>query len=162
MVTERLDKVKGSTRVRVQCDCGNVVERSLQNLTSGATANCADSSAHPHPCRKLEGIAYSTAHQRVRKVKGSASNHRCVRCGKRAEQWAYSHGDLSPERDASGREAGMPFSAEMEHYSPMCRPGHTRFDHGVHVIVGESQRASLAHVAAWHLSRGVSALITFA
>lgn len=160
VITERLGKSRGSTRVRVQCDCGNVVERSLQNLTSGATSNCADRAHHPHPGLKTSGVAYSSAHHRVRKAKGPASSHRCVRCAGPAEQWAYSNGDLFPLRDASGREAGLPYSTDPEHYAPMCRSCHTRFDKAHRAIVGDSGAISLAHVAAWHLSRGVSALVT--
>lgn len=158
VILERLGKVNGSQRVLVRCDCGTEKELPLQNLQGGATTNCADRSVHPDPRRKEEP-GYHGAHQRVHAAKGKASAHRCSRCGEQAEQWAFSNGDLGMLREAEGKDAGLAYSLDPEHYEALCRPCHKRFDQRHREIVGDGEGISLLHVGAWHLRQGISGVL---
>lgn len=159
VLVERRGKVKGSDRVLVRCDCGTEKEVGLPNLLSGATTKLLRQDGPPDPRRKTGTVAYSTAHHRVRARKGRASEHRCARCGDQAEQWAFSHAELSPLRETEEREAGQPYSPDPDHYRPLCRSCHQGFDRAHRAIVGDSGSVSLVHVAAWYLQRGESTLV---
>ena len=147
VIVERLGEHKKSQRVRCRCDCGSVREYSLQNLVSGLTGVCADRSAHPDPRSAGDEVGYSGAHRRVRNLKGSASEHKCCRCERQAEHWAYSNGDIDQVIETSGRETGKAYSVNPDHYLPMCRADHTRFDNAHRRIAHGG--LSLAHVALW-------------
>lgn len=67
---------------------------------------------------------YFTVHLRINKRRGSASLHEC-RCGKRAKQWAYNHAAAEELFDE-----GMPYSANLNDYVPMCVSCHKEFDLG--------------------------------
>lgn len=77
-------------------------------------------------------ITYSGAHLRVRSQRGSARNHRCVACGSGASQWAYDHNDPNEKFDAN---QSLRYSADPNHYTPMCAPCHTHFDKGSLVLL---------------------------
>lgn len=72
---------------------------------------------------KRSGLGYIGAHRRVYRAKGKASEHACVRCAGCAQQWAYDHLDTDELSDTNGT-----YSAKPEHYVPMCRSCHKRFD----------------------------------
>ncbi|MFE9206217.1 hypothetical protein [Micromonospora sp. NPDC007230] len=147
VLIERRGKVNGSCRVICRCECGNVRDYNLSNLRNGVTTNCADRNRHPDPrARQAPPADYDSAHKLVRRLNGRASAHLC-RCGKQAEQWAYSHADPDVMRDGEGREHGQPFSTDPAHYSPMCRSCHARFDRAHARHFGD--RLSLFHHALW-------------
>lgn len=82
-----------------------------------------------HPNWKAEDIGYSGAHNRVRLRRGSASNHECIECGKQAEHWAYDHNDPSELMGTVDNcPSLMPYSADPNHYQPMCVRCHKRMD----------------------------------
>lgn len=147
VVVEYLGKVNGSTRLRCRCDCGTVDDFNLSNLRNGRTIRCANRDHHPHPLtRQTPPTDYDAAHRYVRTVRGRASAFVC-RCGKPAEQWAYSHADLDARRNEEGREAGLAFSQDPAHYVPMCRSCHSRFDRAHSSRPGGGN--SLPHHALW-------------
>lgn len=148
VLIERLPASSGTQYALCRCDCGTRKRVGLQNLATGAITNCADRTHHPDPRRK-EALTYGGAHSRVKNERGSASLYRC-RCGRQAEQWAYSHADYDAASDAVGREAGKPFSTDSAHYMPMCRSCHSLFDHARHRMSGGG--LSLVHVAFWMVS----------
>ena len=76
-----------------------------------------------NPQWKYHDIGYTTAHDRVRALHGSASHHQCCNCGRSAKHWAYDHDDP----DERGSEFG-PYSVDPSHYLPMCVSCHKRFD----------------------------------
>ncbi len=70
-------------------------------------------------------LAYRSAHERVNIAKGGkASQFPCSGCGKKADEWAYDHAATDEESDERGRA----FSADTEHYLPMCRSCHRTAD----------------------------------
>lgn len=68
-------------------------------------------------------VAYRVAHNRVRSVRGRASDHTCDHCGGQAEHWAYDHSDPQPSVDG-----GLIFSNDISRYTPLCLPCHRRLD----------------------------------
>ena len=68
-------------------------------------------------------VGYNAAHYRVVRAKGRAAIHTCCRCTKGAEHRAYDHQDPSQMIGTGG-----PYSLKPEHYWPMCRSCHKRFD----------------------------------
>lgn len=147
VLIERQTWANGTQYVLCRCACGNEKRAGLQNLARGLVVNCADRNNHPDPrARHEQPSDYDSAHKLVNKVRGSATAHRC-RCGKQAEQWAYSHADPDVMRDGHGREQGKPFSPNPAHYSPMCRSCHARFDRAHARIFGG--RLSLFHHVLW-------------
>ena len=71
-------------------------------------------------------VSYGGAHQRVRRVRGSASKFSCE-CGNRADHWAYDHRDPS-ELIGESRGYSVPYSADPNHYQPMCASCHMKYD----------------------------------
>jgi hypothetical protein len=147
VILERLGKLDGTSFVLCRCDCGNEKQGRLQNLVSGAAVDCADREHHADPRSKGDSIGYGAAHQRVAKLKGSAREHQCYRCGQRAEHWAYSHGDPDEKRNGHGKAKGMPYSTDPEHYLAMCRSCHSRADKAHSRVAGDT--LSLPHVVLW-------------
>jgi hypothetical protein len=133
-----------------RCDCGNVRELSLTNLSRGITTNCADRAHHIDPRHRGEEVTYGTAHHRVAKRRGSASQHSCARCGGQAGDWAYSHADPDERADSAGKDAGKAYSVELTHYEPLCRSCHRRTDNAHRRMSGGGLR--LAPVALWFVS----------
>ena len=74
-----------------------------------------------------EEIGYTAAHDRVRKARGPARNHKCTDCGKQAHNWSYDHLDPD-ERIQPGDPKQMPYSAKVEHYQPRCLSCHWKLD----------------------------------
>ncbi|WP_437106687.1 hypothetical protein [Streptomyces sp. enrichment culture] len=128
--------------------CGQHVSKVLhiRNVKAEVTLNCAEREHHRDP-RITSTPAYSTVHHRKATAEGSASEHPCIRCGERAEDFAYLHGTHDVLSDDTGREAGLPFSADPEQLAPFCRPCHHRWDDAKQRTAGDG--LSLAHVALW-------------
>jgi hypothetical protein len=71
-----------------------------------------------------DSVGYGSAHDRVRRTRGSARRHACVDCGQPARQWSYNHADPN-ELLHKGR---YPYSADPAMYEPRCISCHKRFD----------------------------------
>lgn len=121
---------------RCLCACGSeVVVRGDHLVRSGpATRSCGclnrDQAADKGRASKgRQGwhksvVSYRSAHQRVQLRRGRAADHTCG-CGSLAEDWAYDHEDPAEHADANGRV----YSLHPEHYLPLCKPCHARFDY---------------------------------
>ena len=68
-------------------------------------------------------ITYGSAHQRVSRRKGKASDHLCIDCGLKASQWSYNHSCPKELHSQLG-----PYSPDWEQYDPRCVPCHKKFD----------------------------------
>jgi len=66
---------------------------------------------------------YRAMHQRVKKLRGKASDYACVDCGQNAAQWSYDHSDESQIDGHPG-----PYSIDANRYRPMCVKCHKGFD----------------------------------
>ena len=75
-----------------------------------------------------EHPAYSTVHRRIRRVRGRASAHRCIDCGRAAAEWSY---DGTDPDELIGQDSGrtMPYSTDPARYQPRCKSCHWAFDH---------------------------------
>ena len=76
-----------------------------------------------HPRWTGEEATYTAMHQRVRKLRGRASGHACVDCGRAARHWSYTHTDPAERRSEQG-----PYSVDVAYYDPRCVKCHKRFD----------------------------------
>jgi hypothetical protein len=70
-----------------------------------------------------DDITYSGMHDRLRRWRGSASQHRCADCGNQAKQWSYDHADPNEKQSEEG-----PYSAKTAHYVPRCVRCHKAYD----------------------------------
>lgn len=81
---------------------------------------------------KGDDITYRTAHTRVVRLRGLASQHDCVVCGARASEWSYDHTDPAEKQETiqgwRGIEWTVSYSADVERYEPLCRLCHIRRD----------------------------------
>lgn len=112
-----------------KCDCGEFSTVVGEALRTGATRSCG--------CLARRGrkqITYVSAHRRIYRSRGPASNHRCVDCGENAQQWSY---DGTDEREIFCDVRKMKFSLDENHYAPRCAPCHKRHDN-------QTRRASTA------------------
>lgn len=75
-------------------------------------------------------LTYSSAHNRVKALWGSASNYRCVECGGQGRDWAYDHTDPTQLYGEGRWGQVVAFSIWPEYYMPMCKSCHTKLDHG--------------------------------
>lgn len=71
-----------------------------------------------------DGIKYKSAHHRVVRAKGKASQHPCELCNGPAQDWAYNHEDPTPLTAPDGRL----YSSKPEFYIPLCKTCHRRLD----------------------------------
>ena len=69
-------------------------------------------------------LSYGTAHDRVARERGRASEHTCVDCSGPAASWAYDHSDPQQKVDERGRA----YSGDTSRYEPKCFPCHKRAD----------------------------------
>jgi hypothetical protein len=90
-------------------------------------AACKNIQGSANPNWRGNSIGYGNAHERVRQIRGPASAHPCMHCSEPAEEWAYDHADPHERRAVGKRDAG-PYSLDPNHYMPLCRSCHTRFD----------------------------------
>lgn len=74
-------------------------------------------------------VGYHGAHDRVKAARGRASEHGCAwaECSAAASDWAYDGQD--PE-EMIGMDHGteLRYSANPQHYLPLCKSHHIRFD----------------------------------
>ena len=107
------------------CDCGRATHARRNQLTSGQKLSCGT----PGPCRwRKDGpVSYDTMHARLVRAKGTAADHQCVDCGKRADHWSYDHADQAELTEVL-RGCSIPYSIDLDHYEARCRFCHRRFD----------------------------------
>jgi hypothetical protein len=106
------------------CDCGGT-RKALSNalVQYGDINTCGMAGRHLAPT-----CGYGAAHDRLRRLRGAASHHACVDCGRNASHWSYDHADAD-ELLAYGLSANpISYSAKPEHYVPRCVPCHKRHD----------------------------------
>jgi hypothetical protein len=75
-----------------------------------------------------DDIEYYSAHTRVRTAKGLPSEHPCVDCGRRAQDWSYVHGSPRERIQIGGRANGLAYSPDPDDYEPRCRKCHKAYD----------------------------------
>lgn len=74
-----------------------------------------------------EKVNYNALHQRLRNYRGSAREHSCVDCGGDAKHWSYDHLSDGERLGRTGKYL-VPFSPNLEDYSPRCVPCHKKMD----------------------------------
>jgi len=72
-------------------------------------------------------MSYISAHQKIYRVRGKASDFKCVSCDNQASQWAYNHQDPN-ERTGTWDGRDATYSEDPEFYYPMCSRCHIKFD----------------------------------
>lgn len=79
-----------------------------------------------------DNITYKGMHLRIGRVQGKASIYICSNdnCQSQASQWAYDHLDVD-EKFEMLKKYLMPYSTKVEHYKPLCRPCHIKFDYDI-------------------------------
>lgn len=74
-------------------------------------------------------IGYEYAHQKVKMIKGKASDYLCNHCGQskgtKARDWAYNHKDNNEIYDPITLKL---WSDNPDYYIPLCSKCHSRFD----------------------------------
>lgn len=107
-----------------KCDCGEARVVAYGELKRAGDANtCGVKRNH-----LSDDVDYTAAHARVRALRGSASQHRCVDCNKQALHWSYDHADPQERTSKAPATLGIAFSLSPQHYEPRCVPCHKRFD----------------------------------
>lgn len=109
------------------CDCGRTTRVAAGSLNRG-TLSCGTRGCKPAPTPRQSEAGYGAAHSRVRRDKGSASQHACVDCNGTAYQWSYDHDDPDERTSTERNSTGMPYSLRSEHYEPRCVRCHKAFD----------------------------------
>lgn len=82
----------------------------------------------PAPKPRTYSTTYSATHQRLRKTRGSATDLACVACQGPAHEWAYDRTDPE-ELTAPWNGKTVTYSADIDHYQPMCKGCHWKLDH---------------------------------
>lgn len=115
------------------CQCGIAAVVTGNNLRSGQVQSCGcllrEATIATRRAERMVVPTYGAAHHWVRQARGSASEHQCVDCGDPAREWAYDHTDPDEMSEKQGRLT-LSYSAKPQHYQPMCKPCHRRFDAG--------------------------------
>ncbi len=75
---------------------------------------------------RSEYVDYAGAHYRIRTERGRASEHDCVDCGQKAEEWSLD--TLENTIIAKKGRAGSPYSLVVSDYSPRCKECHISHD----------------------------------
>lgn len=116
-VESRVDSTWWSCR----CECGEVVQRTYNSLVTTSRPTCGKVGRHLR-----SDVGYYTAHNRVKKDRGLASEYACS-CGADAQQWAYNHED--PDEMTEKIDGYVcAYSSNSDFYTPMCAPCHKKFD----------------------------------
>lgn len=93
-------------------------------------------SSHSDPTLRRkpdDQITYCTAHKRVRRAFGSATEHTCSRCPNQAYSWALKHDAENTfwgKNNATDPEP-LPYSANVNDYMPMCASCHKLYDNEI-------------------------------
>ena len=69
---------------------------------------------------------HSAAHTAVARVRGAASEQRCVDCARVGWAWCYDHSDPA---ELVEPKHGSPYSVDPARYVPRCRVCHRKADH---------------------------------
>lgn len=95
-------------------------------------AGYIDTTGLNHHCWGGDSISYGGAHDRVKRLYGSASDFECAHCGERqAVDWAYDHTDPDPSyavKPCYRKPRKIPYSTDPSRYVQLCKPCHIRFD----------------------------------
>lgn len=100
-----------------------------RNAAFASTGLCGPCTTAARLAKQSRVVSYDAAHARVRKLRGSASRWRCIRCGEQAQEWAYRGGSPRERRGTvvdSRRARRMAWSPDPSDYDPLCRPCHGR------------------------------------
>jgi hypothetical protein len=73
-------------------------------------------------------IGYTAAHDRVRRVYGSATARACVDCSSRADGWSLKRDAGAARPAAAGKGAGLMISPDPSDYEPRCGKCHCAYD----------------------------------
>lgn len=107
------------------CDCGETTLRDVGNLRIIGDGNtCGTPGKHYY----TDEPGYTAAHQRVKRIHGSASQHSCIDCNESAYHWSYDHMDADELTYEYEPGKLIAYSAKPEHYHPRCVPCHKRYD----------------------------------
>ena len=71
---------------------------------------------------------YTAAHARVRRVRGSASDHICVDCGGPAREWSYNHQAEEELVEEQRNGSMLTYTTDLDCYEPRCAKCHDVFD----------------------------------
>jgi hypothetical protein len=117
--------------VERKCEhCGKIFRVRPSVVARGSGRYCSQPCAHA--ARVIPDPTYAACHSRVYRAKGSARKYLCVSCGEPARDWAYDHDDPNELTgvDLNGRDVAyeVRYSADPEHYIPLCIPCHRVFD----------------------------------
>jgi hypothetical protein len=96
---------------------------------SATCRHCRDRSGSASPKWRGENAEYTAIHYRLLAQRGRPSEHACVECAGKAEEWAYDHSDPEERRNRVGRDDG-PYSFDLFRYRPMCKRCHRQLDLG--------------------------------
>lgn len=133
-VIEYIGKGRGGYRLwRCACVCGNHAEVVTSDLNRGNTRSCgclhrdvtSERGRQRFPTVEIPG--YPMAHRRVSDLRGKASTHDCVDCGRQADDWSYD-GQDPLEITATTSFKGSIYSLDPNHYQPRCKPCHKSYD----------------------------------
>lgn len=89
-----------------------------------------------------DDATYAGIHQRLRRMRGAASEHACVDCASPARQWSYNHADPEGRLDEA---TGLPYSTDLDHYDPRCVPCHKKHDLARIKAADAARRAEYEH-----------------
>lgn len=112
---------QGGKYWHARCECGAKTTVATGDLNRGTTTSCGDR-AH----RRVQNVAYSAVHGRLRRDLGPANLLRCIDCDAQASHWSYDHTDPDEVTDANG----LPYSLNADYYQPRCVSCHKRYDLG--------------------------------
>ena len=73
-------------------------------------------------------FSYSAIHNRLYRIKGSAKQFNCTRCGNPAKEWAYIGYSSFEMIGKNQRGEDRLFSPRMVDYTPMCKKCHNKHD----------------------------------
>lgn len=76
----------------------------------------------------LTTISYAGVHTNLRRVRGPASKHKCIKCGKPASAWSYRGGSQYEQYGPNYHGWWCAWSGELEYYDPMCTKCHVSTD----------------------------------
>lgn len=76
-----------------------------------------------HFNNKGDDVGYHAVHRRLKHSRGRAADHPCIDCGQQACDWSYNYSAVD-ERVWNN----LPFSVDMEDYSPRCKSCHVKQD----------------------------------
>lgn len=112
--------------------CGKHRERLRIKGGIGAPENI-DMRGEANPSWVGDVVTYGGAHARTRRIRGPASQFRCVDCDSPAREWSYNHNgevELTELVNRKYRTLEMTYSPNVDDYEPRCASCHRIFDGG--------------------------------